>query len=1294
MSSDPRSFNMYGDMVGSLFNDPNSISNKTFERIQTASDQLEEESSYENNLENRSNFAVAENEERERLKQSNDDENLYGFIPGDWLPDWVKAGYNNSIQGMAQQLATGKPQFDLSEYNEEGKHGLLEDIGATLVSFLQPVDIAAMAAGGGVGGLTLKAGMKEGVKLAIKEGLKQKTKKKIITNALDDKIVNLIAGAEAKKATNLMVQAGVKKKVAKKVVKKATPRVVHRALAEGVTGATGLGFYSGLATGMNTKIQTGDVDFVTSLKEASKGAILGGLTAGTNVVASSVIGSSLKGGTKELALKAIETGEFGTLSPVLSGESPSLESYAHAAGVIGGLKAQRYAIGQLKKGVGTIKKAKNESLFSSEEAARATLESGRDRIEASEIYTNKDGKKFNNLRFDSNNKTVLMKEVGSKKDTKMSFDDFNSGVFKRRGTTKNEKYLKNRRIGQIWKIKESLNLSLDDFRDRVNQFKFGEEKANLKTKKSTGLSDLNRVEQLQLLNNLRHESRVSSLKKELDKAGWEGHLLTNRGWFDNILPSMPRFWRRLEKRGYSQFSKLAHKDYNKFDSRELTLLGEVIQMFHSQGLHKNGLFKKEKLKKEYENLSDRIENPKNSKDPDVINFRKILDFMWGKMEKAGVDLGPKEQFYFPHMIKPEYLKIFLKDISKLKEANYDPTLLKSPSFQKTLTEMITNGSFDKATVQALENLAGVTRGDKGYSSRIANAYAQLSGITTSQMHNEAKNFEIARTGSKIPKEFLERDARIVLTKYAKQWARRIAYVETFGKKGEVHYDRISAINKLLGKSGLSDIQKIKLNEEKRLLGMSFESLTNKIEMNTEYNWKTPNAKLFWGDLVNFEIGTKIGLGFATLPNMTQLTVSTALRTGYMPMFRGLYKLSRPGAEGDKYRAEIKKSGASMLSVFQMMAGLEPVDSRMGRFAEFTTKWSGFQLINSFNQLVSAATAREHIAELQLRAQGKKRGVGVDRLAIKRLKDYGITDHNIDFNSKAGDRVMRESMYKFARDAQLQRNILQEPAAFNDPRWRPFFLFKKFGYKQFNFVKDELRKEASRGNFYPMLRLGVSGMVGGEMILWSRDKLSEWISGGQIYDENEYMFPFLRPDTPMGQGMYNEGLIDMSKFKFSDFLDRFGAIGAMGMITDILANENKIRAIEFIAKPAIIQDMDKVWTAMTETWKGMGDYGGLGSVVRLPKYIGPMLGTIPRRGVERFSKKFAPAQRETGIKYRKGLTTTKVIDHLLEGNSDMAIRIVKSWNRTYGMENPITSRNINPNAIRRRIKSKYIKSIKP
>ena len=62
----------------------------------------------------------------------------------DYIPDVIKKGYNESITGMAQQLATGEAPFDLENYHPS----VLGDIGAAVVGFFMPADIATFAAGG------------------------------------------------------------------------------------------------------------------------------------------------------------------------------------------------------------------------------------------------------------------------------------------------------------------------------------------------------------------------------------------------------------------------------------------------------------------------------------------------------------------------------------------------------------------------------------------------------------------------------------------------------------------------------------------------------------------------------------------------------------------------------------------------------------------------------------------------------------------------------------------------------------------------------------------------------------------------------------------------------------------------------------------------------------------------------------------------------------------------------------------------------------------------------------------
>ena len=60
--------------------------------------------------------------------QLEDYDTEYGKSIWDSMPNMVKSGYNKSLQGMAQQIATGKQRFDLSGYEP----GVLEDLGSEI----------------------------------------------------------------------------------------------------------------------------------------------------------------------------------------------------------------------------------------------------------------------------------------------------------------------------------------------------------------------------------------------------------------------------------------------------------------------------------------------------------------------------------------------------------------------------------------------------------------------------------------------------------------------------------------------------------------------------------------------------------------------------------------------------------------------------------------------------------------------------------------------------------------------------------------------------------------------------------------------------------------------------------------------------------------------------------------------------------------------------------------------------------------------------------------------------------
>ena len=93
-----------------------------------------------------------ENDDINTLQQYADyfiDENSY---------DWAKAAYNNSLTGNLEQLITGNQRYDVdtTDFN------LLEDIGASLLSFVMPLDIMSMFTGG-LAGKALSKGLAKGM---------------------------------------------------------------------------------------------------------------------------------------------------------------------------------------------------------------------------------------------------------------------------------------------------------------------------------------------------------------------------------------------------------------------------------------------------------------------------------------------------------------------------------------------------------------------------------------------------------------------------------------------------------------------------------------------------------------------------------------------------------------------------------------------------------------------------------------------------------------------------------------------------------------------------------------------------------------------------------------------------------------------------------------------------------------------------------------------------------------------------------------------------------------------------
>ena len=1171
------------------------------------------------------------------LRSSKKNEDLYGFIPGDWLPNWVKQGYNNSIEGLTYNIAKGESFYDLGEYAKNPEDiPILEDIGSTLISFITPTDIAALYASGGIGGLAYKQGLKTAVGKIIKDGVRDKVAKSVIKESIQQTV-----GKNGLKATQILMKNGVNKTIAEKVIQTSMKRVNNQVLESGFMGGSTLGFYGGLQSALGQEVSTGDIKLTQTLADASKSFVLGSVTAGSGKALNNKLISSLgkpETATQKfaynVATKALETGQFGTLAPVLEGETPTAKDYAHAAGTIGGLWVQKSITRKAKELAGfdnpyvTAKEYSN--IYGKE---KFKLES------KSDIWVNKKGKRITNVKFkkEVNQEGVessyvegnFIDKQGVMKGTTVSIEG--DAFIKQRYTRSQKrrnldsvKKLEDARRKEIFGRKSKvLKMSDNKFRETIKSIN-----ENVDFKKSkTGYSQLSNIEKIKLLDTMRKESLTKKIFTKFEKEGTNEFMIPKRRISEALSFDLLK---QAKNRIRTKIGEEYVKDINGADARGVTLTGTYLQKLTENGLFQGGIFNKifglnkiktgegvitirtEKQAKAYsEDLGKRMSDPNARKHPDVKKYRKVLNGIFEDAKKAGIPVKEFRKDYFPNHIKQELLEKIGQDIYKIDEFDVKIKSQRA-SNQADVVERInkivngeTSVQLSNTTRNALNSLqegylnqAKKTNKEVTKEQALAKAWTQLRNDVYGQTYTTVGALEKSRK-IELPHEFYERDARIVLAKYATDVAKRIAYVEKFGAKGEISDARLNTLNSLSEQARRSKNFKTQniLNQEKALLEQLFASHTGLIEVDPTKNWGNAKARTFLKNAVDFEVATKIGFGYATVPNITQTLISTAVKAGYWNTLKGTHKL----VFDKNFRKEVQKSGISTLSVFQMVSGLEPSSSMMGKFADYATRLSGFQAINKANQYISAAAGKLYVEGLVKTSQGKDligrtglSGNARKNWANKNLQELGIKPGT----KKLTEQQTLESMYRFSRDAQLQRNVLNDPLFFNDPRFRPAVLFKRFGYKQFNWIRENVAKDFARGNVFPLLRLGVGGALGAQFIVWSKKALNNYLADEIVYDENRLFIPGLPEKTILQEGIVNT---DMSRYTWSDFFDHVAAVGAMGFVADIVASENKLRALEFLVKPAIYQDGMKAVDAFVRTYKDLNDFG-VGAYARMPKIL--------------------------------------------------------------------------------------------
>ena len=462
----------------------------------------------------------------------------------------------------------------------------------------------------------------------------------------------------------------------------------------------------------------------------------------------------------------------------------------------------------------------------------------------------------------------------------------------------------------------------------------------------------------------------------------------------------------------------------------------------------------------------------------------------------------------------------------------------------------------------------------------------------------------------------------------------------------------------------------KLHTQAEMLRKAFDTYTGLIETDPKYNWNF-KAKNYLNEFVNFQVATKIGLGFAVIPNVTQTLVSTGLKLGYAPVMKGTFKY----LTDKQFRKDVKDyTGAGALEIYSLIVGYQSGQtSTMSKFAELTTKTFGFQGINRVNKIVSAYSALEAAKGWKVLATAKPKTLRQAKkrdMAIRNLREMGVKDLNMKMTPKTMARVM----YEFSRDSQLQKNVFLEPSFAANPKMQPFLLFKRFGYRQAEMIGRWTKQAFKDKDISFFLRLGAAGFAGGMFVNWAKATLSNLLAGEDIYDDNYKLD------------------VDGTAYTVKDFFQGLMAVGAFGVVTDIIASESAWRSAEFALTPVIAQDAYKLYNATIRIAANTWELGPSWLAARhAAKYVAPVFGTGPKRLARQLE---TPKQRADRRRTMLTVTKKKIFDLMLstpvgreEDNDKMISRVIREWNNEF-IERPLTADDLSPEEINKYLMRKW------
>lgn len=648
------------------------------------------------------------------------------------------------------------------------------------------------------------------------------------------------------------------------------------------------------------------------------------------------------------------------------------------------------------------------------------------------------------------------------------------------------------------------------------------------------------------------------------------------------------------------------------------------------------------------------------------NTDKLFQGLIKRAQDAGIEVTAREN-YFPQYFKPEIRRALQLDMPKVMEElkrfigpdKLDDVLADVATRDRIRAKMKAASDAERKKYEAvlkktetvgtdlLERLNAMDEGQFSFSPTTSSVirWAGENGLSFGEtleyllqkVYNDPGFVEFSSfKARKLPfdRAFHETNTSKVVGDYINGWAKRIAEAEAWGPTNKGMRDMISELTKAMPSEG-------------RALQGLYDVLTGRFARTHPLN---PTVARAYENFANLELASKVGAGWATIYQITQPLISVIPKAGLRRTVKGAGKLLDSG-----YRERIRRTGApTVANAAEMLIGEKFSDlTATGKIAKVASY--PFEKLNTGLQYLAAATGEVYINDLYPIANKPSRmKIGKlrrDVWARQQLERLGI-----DASKPLTDKIKQKGMYRFAINTQLQRNVLRDQRWLNDPRVRPFVLFKRFGARQAEYIKNDIiMSEIAQGNVMPFARLLVGGALGGEGIAYGKRLVKELLSGEPQLDDKEFG-------------------------TFEWFVDRLSQVGSMGLFGDIASVDldnvgpDAILKFKFALEPLIASELERAVVSVYPTESPSGPsvgaqpgylleavQGNWEKVIEQLAYTVPAAGPLGRRVTSSEKRK------SSRIAYKRGTWLYKIANQLQQGNRDQARKLAKQWNDAYPYE---------------------------